>query len=154
MDQQRYLLAEVTGKEVQPPTRAQDPGQGIPDQLFHADAHAVPPTGPLPPGMHQGLPQQPQAMSQQTPTGPSHTAVPSRKRPKSLSPAPVAAQVPLPQPHSCLSLFIDTAISSKLPWVFRSCLHIVWQGLDLDCHYSPLFFVDANLWQKPGKSRG
>lgn len=85
------VLAEVTGKEMQLPMRPHDQEQGIPTQPHPAGAHAV----PLPPSLsagYQGLPQQPQSASQQPPVG-SQTAVPSRKRPKSLSPALAATQV-------------------------------------------------------------
>lgn len=95
--EQEYVLAEVTGKEVQPsPGAAPDPGQGLPDPPLPADPFSL---GPHPTALH-GPPQQHQATFQQPPVG-GHAAGPSRKRPKSISPAPAAAQVaPLKFPKS------------------------------------------------------
>ena len=87
---QEDVLADVTGKEVQPPMIPHDPGQGAP--------HPPLPVGPsalsLGPGPtdHQGPPPQHQATFEQPQVG-GQAAGPSRKRPKSLSPAPAAAQV-------------------------------------------------------------
>lgn len=86
-----HVLVEVTGKEMQLPMRPHDHGQGMPTQPLPAGPHAVPFAPALSAG-YQGLPQQPQSASQQPPVG-SQMAVPSRKRPKSLSPAPAATQV-------------------------------------------------------------
>ena len=87
---QLYVLAEVTGKEMQLPARPYDPGQGMPNQALPAAAHAVP-SAPSLTASIQGLAQQPLPASQQPPVG-SQMVVPSRKRPKTLSPSPQVFQ--------------------------------------------------------------
>lgn len=89
--EQQYVLAEVTGREVQVPMILNNTGQGAHDPPPPANPSAQT-LGP-PPTDLQGLPQQDQATFQQPLVG-SQAAGPSRKRPKSLSPAPAAAQVP------------------------------------------------------------
>ena len=94
---QLFVPAEVTGKEMQLPMRPYDPGQGVPNQPHPAAAHATP-SAPALFADTQGLPQQPLPASQQPPAG-SQIIVPSRKRPKSLSPSPAVAQVFQPYPQ-------------------------------------------------------
>lgn len=89
--EQQYVLAEVTGKEVQPPVILNDPGRGALDPPPPANPSAEM-LGPRPTDL-QGPLQQDQATFKH-PLGGSQAAGPSRKRPKSLSPAPAAAQVP------------------------------------------------------------
>ncbi|KAL3144474.1 hypothetical protein ABBQ32_004214 [Trebouxia sp. C0010 RCD-2024] len=80
---------EVTGKEVQPPVILNDPGRGALDPPPPANPSAEM-LGPRPTDL-QGPLQQDQATFKH-PLGGSQAAGPSRKRPKSLSPAPAAAQ--------------------------------------------------------------
>lgn len=84
----------MTGREIQSPLKTGDAlGEGNFAPALALDSYATAQSS-LPPGRSdpQGFPQQSQGTLQQPQPG-VHAAAPSRKRPKSMSPAPAAAQV-------------------------------------------------------------